>query len=165
MGGPGRAGPPPRPKSDLFSGCPPPLRPPLRMGPEAPHCPCRKNFPKAPPSKFQWPPFKIRRPPSEMNLFLYDFLEFTQILHRNFFFSKFFLRKTFVGIWRPFFFLEINFQAKAPPGPPMVSIGGPPRPPHRHPGSPPPHLPQFRRAPSTKALEGGRRLEGAPGPP
>ena len=54
-----------------------------------------------------------------MNLFLYDFLEFTRILHRNFFFgNNFFQERLSLEFGDLFFFLEINFQTKAPPWPP-----------------------------------------------
>ena len=67
-GGGGKGGDPLLSQSRTYSQGGPPLAPPRQ-------CPCRKNFPKAP-FQISVPPFKIRRPPSEMDLFLCDFLEF-----------------------------------------------------------------------------------------
>ena len=89
-----------------------------------------------------------------MNLFLYDFLEFTRILHRNFFFGNNFFQER---LSLEFFFLEINFQTKAPLAPPWSVLKAPLGPPLAR-REAPLHLPQFRGPPSTKTLEGG--LEG-----
>ena len=114
-GGGGQGGrPPPKPKSDIFSGWPP-------SGPTSP-MPLPQKFPQGPLPNFSAHPFKIRSspPPSEMNLFLYDFLEITRFYTVNFPFIKLFFQKN-----SSFFFQKPIFKHGRPPSPPIGNQGGP----------------------------------------
>ena len=132
--GGGKGGDPLLSQSRTYSQGGPPLAPPRQ-------CPCRKNFPKAPfqisvptPSKSGAPP------PSEMNLFLYDFLEITRFYTVNFPFIKLFFQKN-----SSFFFQKPIFKHGRPPSPPSAIREAP-------------HLPQFRRPPHEVAALQGSKL-------
>ena len=100
--------PPPKPKSDIFSGWPP-------SGPTSP-MPLPQKFPQGPLPNFSAHPFKIRSsPPSEMNLFLYDFLEITRFYTVNFPFIKLFFQKN-----SSFFFRNQFSSMEGPPAPPSA---------------------------------------------
>ena len=109
MGGQGGR-PPLLGQNRTFSLGGPPSGPPSGWGLRPPIALAAKISLRPPLPNFSGPPSKSGGPPSEMNLFLYDFLEFTQILHRNFFFSKIFFKKDFRWNLATFFFLFFRNQ-------------------------------------------------------